>query len=461
MTIKVKMIPHLTQFDEHESGIKRVIEHYFDLLPNYGIELVDANATTFDIRATHAGMSGADAEVAHLHGMYWTADYPTSQWEYRANEHIVNALRNVLEVTVPSKWVAEVIQRDMRFSPTVIPHGIAWEQWQHDYKLQDYVLWNKNRNVDVCDPTPVIELAMRRPKVQFKTTFHPPTYTRPLRNVSAIGMQKHAVMMRIIKSALVYLSTTKETFGIGILEAMAAGVPVLGYRYGGNVELVEHGVTGYLARPNDLEDLAKGLDYCLRYRDVLGRNASKMAQKWNWPDAVEQVARVYQRAYEKLITLDTADYYSVAVVIPCYNYGHLLQRAVESVLKQTHQPKEIIIVDDGSTDNTAEIGEHLASIHMNVRFIHQDNRGVAHARNVGIASSSANFICCLDADDALEPRFLEACIVPFKTDRSLGITYTGLMTVRSNGQQELSQWPMEFDADMQVLPRVWTTCVGA
>jgi glycosyltransferase involved in cell wall biosynthesis len=451
--LKVLMKPHLDSFDKHESGIRRVIEQYFRLLPNYGIDLVNSDATSYDLLAVHAGMTGADADIAHLHGVYFTADYPASAWEYRANEHIVHALRNALEVTVPSNWVAETIQHDMRFNPTVVPHGIIPEEWEHSYRLQDYILWNKNRNADVCDPTPVINLARLRPNAQFKITFYPTNQTAPLKNVQAIGMQQHDVMRRIIKSAQVYLSTTKETFGIGILEALAAGVPVLGYKYGGNTMLVEHGINGYLARVGDVEDLARGLDYCIKHRDVLSANARVTAKKWDWPSAVEKVAQVYQRAYQKKLAISSSDYYSTAVVIPCYNYAHTLERAVKSALSQTHQPTEIIIVDDGSTDNTREVAERLQSEHAIVEYVYQENLGVAHARNTGISLSKSNFICCLDADDALEPRFLEACIDPFRTDRSLGITYTGIMTVHEDGRQELSQWPEEFNADKQLSPR--------
>lgn len=294
--IKVLMTPHLDSFDKHESGIKRVVEAYFKYLPDYEIELVKPGEA-FDLHAVHAGMTGKDADIAHLHGLYWTADYSAPGWEYSANANIVQALRNAKQVTVPSPWVAETLQRDMRIAPHIISHGIEMNQWEPQ-KHESYVLWNKNRNLDVCDPTPMIELAQMYPETEFVTTKMPHNFTGHLKNVRGVGLLKHDVMRKYIMRTMVYLSTTKETFGIGVLEAMAASVPVLGFDWGGNRDLIEHGINGYLARPNDLNDLAEGLEYCIEHRATLGENGREMARQWNWPDAVEQVAGVYRLALE-------------------------------------------------------------------------------------------------------------------------------------------------------------------
>lgn len=444
--MKILMTPHIDDFKEHESGIRRVIEAYFTYLPDFGIELVK-NTNKYDLRAVHAGMTGRECDIAHLHGMYWTADYAAPSWEYHANELIVKALRNSLAVTVPSLWVAETLQRDMRISPQVIPHGIEWTEW-HPQKHEGYVLWNKNRNIDVCDPTPAIEMARLRGSIELVTTFLPFGMKEKLSNVRGVGLLKHGVMKKFIERAMVYLSTTKETFGIGVLEAMAAGVPILGFDWGGNQDLIQHGVNGYLAKPNDIEDLANGLDYCIRYRKTLGDNSREMAKRWNWPDAVKLVADVY-----KLAMQSDPGQGKVSVVVPCYNYADLLERTIASVQNQTLQPDKIVIVNDGSTDNTDEIGRRLAQEFPNVHYIHQNNAGVAIARNAGIELCDSEYICCLDADDQLEHRFLEACVVALNKDRSLGIAYTGLTMLREDGKTTLSQWPTQPDYDKQLLAR--------
>ncbi len=89
--MKVLMLPHISQLGNEESGIKRVIENYFKFLPDFDIELVPPTSKNYDIKAAHAGMTGADCDVSHLHGIYFTADFPLStSWEYKANKKIDN-----------------------------------------------------------------------------------------------------------------------------------------------------------------------------------------------------------------------------------------------------------------------------------------------------------------------------------------------------------------------------------
>jgi cellulose synthase/poly-beta-1,6-N-acetylglucosamine synthase-like glycosyltransferase len=94
---------------------------------------------------------------------------------------------------------------------------------------------------------------------------------------------------------------------------------------------------------------------------------------------------------------------AVSVVIPCFDQGHYLAEAIESALAQTHAPHEVIVIDDGSIDNSFEV----AARYPEVRRTRQPNRGVAAARNAGLAASEAEFVVFLDADDRLLPQALE------------------------------------------------------
>jgi Glycosyl transferase family 2 len=93
----------------------------------------------------------------------------------------------------------------------------------------------------------------------------------------------------------------------------------------------------------------------------------------------------------------------VSVLIPCWNQGHYLGEAIESVLAQSYPELELIVVDDGSEDNTFEV----ASRFPGVRCLRQANRGVAAARNAGLADSQGAYTVFLDADDRLLPAALE------------------------------------------------------
>ena len=298
------MIPQLSGFNSDEGGIKRVVESYHRYAGEYGIEYVDCHLNDvekYDVFAVHAGsynrLPPNKPIICHAHGVYWTADYTAQSWEWAVNAKVIDSARRATTITVPSNWVAETIRRDMRIDPVVIPHGLEWEEWDNDSKSSGYVLWNKNRNADVCSPHYVGVLAQNRPDLTFITTFRPESFG-VMSNVKETGVIPHEEMKSLIQRAGIYLSTTKETFGIGILEAMASGVPVLGFAQGGILDLVEHGVSGYLAQPNNEEDLIKGLGYVVKFRTTLGDNARRLVQEFTWPNSMKMLGKVYQDAFD-------------------------------------------------------------------------------------------------------------------------------------------------------------------
>jgi hypothetical protein len=93
----------------------------------------------------------------------------------------------------------------------------------------------------------------------------------------------------------------------------------------------------------------------------------------------------------------------VSVVIPCYNQAHFLADAIASTLAQVYRPLEVVVVDDGATDNTFEVAASYAEVHC----LRQANHGIAAARNAGLAASRGDYIVFLDADDRLLPGALE------------------------------------------------------
>lgn len=122
----------------------------------------------------------------------------------------------------------------------------------------------------------------------------------------------------------------------------------------------------------------------------------------------------------------------VSVIIPCYNHGHYLPYAVNSVLAQTFTDWEAIIVDDGSTDNTGEVAAQFTD--PRIRYIYQENRGLAAARNAGIQVAQGDYLAFLDADDLWAPRFLERCLeVLGKREDIVGV-YTGNYFIDHAGQ---------------------------
>jgi glycosyltransferase involved in cell wall biosynthesis len=97
----------------------------------------------------------------------------------------------------------------------------------------------------------------------------------------------------------------------------------------------------------------------------------------------------------------------VSVVIPCYNQARFLGEAIESVLSQSYRAFEVVVVDDGSTDNTSEVVARYAGADAGVRLIRQENRGLAGARNRGLAEAEGEYVVFLDSDDRLLPDALQ------------------------------------------------------
>jgi hypothetical protein len=118
----------------------------------------------------------------------------------------------------------------------------------------------------------------------------------------------------------------------------------------------------------------------------------------------------------------------VSVVIPTFNSARYVTEAVESVLSQTFTDLEVLVVDDGSTDDTRE---RVAGYPPTVRYLHQANAGVSMARNHGIAQSRGRYVAFLDADDTWKPEKLERQLDALSLTPEMGVCYTAFFRVDS------------------------------
>ena len=123
----------------------------------------------------------------------------------------------------------------------------------------------------------------------------------------------------------------------------------------------------------------------------------------------------------------------VSVVIPAYNAQAFLERAVRSVLAQTYAPVEIIVVDDGSRDDTRRIAESFGEP---VRCLSLTQSGPAAARNAGIEQSTGPFVAFLDADDEWLPERLEKTIQPMLENPGIGLCYCRSLVRYEDGSEE-------------------------
>jgi glycosyltransferase involved in cell wall biosynthesis len=156
----------------------------------------------------------------------------------------------------------------------------------------------------------------------------------------------------------------------------------------------------------------------------------------------------------------------VTTIIPVYNRAAMLRVAVESVLAQTYRPIEIVIVDDGSTDDTAAAADALAAQHPEiVRVVHQANSGVGLAREAGRRIARGEFIQHLDSDDVLYPRKFELQVAGLLAFPECGVSYGWTRARNLDGSFEPAPTkrtgePIETMFPSMLAARWWHTLTG-
>jgi glycosyltransferase involved in cell wall biosynthesis len=145
---------------------------------------------------------------------------------------------------------------------------------------------------------------------------------------------------------------------------------------------------------------------------------------------------------------------TVSIVIPCFNYGTFIADAIQSALRQTYAPVEVVVVDDGSRDNTPSI---VQSFGGRVRALMQENRGVAAARNRGAAESSGGWLCFMDADDTMDVNKIDRQMKWLREDTSLDGVISGWRFVAEDGlpEEEVQPWWEGDILDFLLANRSW------
>ena len=454
--LKVHLWPQARGVDDGQGGVRRVIEGMQAHLGAFGIELVDSPEAA-DVIATHIQIpAGWEVRyrdrpfVAHCHGLYWSEfEWPT--WAEEANLLVLRALAAAHAATVPSEWVARIVERHTGRRPVVVPHGIDVAEWRADAPRAGYVYWDKTRPDPVCDPSHLDELAKLLPDVRFVTT-----YGTEAANVTVTGRVPFEEAKATMEGASVYLATARETFGVSILQAFAAGVPVVGWRWGGQAELVEDGVTGRLVRPFDYEALAEAVRWALREGPALRQNLRAAAERYPWERAAKLYAEVYREAW-----LERYGRPRTSIIVTAYRLEAYLRDCLESVLAQTDPDWECIVVDDASPDGCGEIAEEFARRDARFRVIHNErNLYLAGARNVGLAAARGRYVMALDADDMLPPHAVRLLAEALDSDPMTAIAYGAVYFVGEDGQTPQrygsrwppgrSGWPIDFSWELQL-----------
>lgn len=288
------LLPTYNKADQGDGGIRRVVEAQKKHLPELGIDLVGTEALA-DVCAYHAMEYQQTNKplVSHCHGMYWR-EYEWGKFAPYINEKVMSTAKSADVVTAPSSWVAKTLQYELWINPLVVPHGVELEDWSYSPEPNGYVLWNKARSDVISNPVAVDALSQRLMDVEFVTTFN--IRSEPRRNVRVVGKVDYQHMHDLVLGCGIYLATVRETFGIGTLEAMAAGKPILGYKWGGTADIVQHKVHGWLSEPGDFEDLIEGYHWIQRHYIELSQKARHhIEDNYQWATIMQQYADIYTR----------------------------------------------------------------------------------------------------------------------------------------------------------------------
>lgn len=135
----------------------------------------------------------------------------------------------------------------------------------------------------------------------------------------------------------------------------------------------------------------------------------------------------------------------VSVIIPIFNTSKYLPTCLDSVISQTYQNLEIILVDDGSTDNSYQIAKEYSKKDSRIKLIHQKNQGQSAARNTGLSKATSDYISFIDSDDEIKPTFISDLLSPFQNpNTSLSVCGIHYKRLRSQSVKNVYVNPLRL-----------------
>jgi len=446
--IKVFINPdyYKVPLDADNGGIRRCADAERKHLPTFGIEVVH-NPDDAHIILNHGGAQLFRPGVPNVHqghGAMWSR-YAWGAGMQEVNESVVNSMKMSVACTVPSEWVSTAMRRGGYFYTEPIYHGVDYEDFAPAKKNDGFVLWNKARTDAVSDCEMMQKVASLVPKTQFLSTFGYETS-----NVKLVGKIPYKDMKELVSRAGIYLATTRETFGIGTLEAMASGVPVAGFRWGGTAEIVKEGYTGFLCHPGDYKALAECIRLCQAERDKLSKNCLQDVQeRWTWEPRIEQYANIFKKVYKDFYETNRP---KVSIIVTAYKLDRFLPTCLDSIQRQTFEDFECLVVDDALMDSTKKIVSKYDTIDKRFRYLRPPNNlGLSGARNFGFSKAMGRYIRHVDADDWLDDNAVAIEADGLDTDPLAHIVYGHLEVVNADGSQNKTKsgepvrgdWPPE------------------
>ncbi|WP_438347158.1 glycosyltransferase [Paenibacillus sp. FA6] len=258
------------------------------------------------------------------------------------------------------------------------------------------------------------------------------------------GALTHSQVVEELKQAHIFClpsmkdrSGNQEGIPNAIKEAMACGIPVVSTYHSGIPELIEDGKTGHLVNEQDVDGLAEKLIYLMVHPELwkeLGKNARiKIETDFNRQVQTVKLEQLFEQVIQThAMKMRERPFFSV--IIPTYNREKFIGRAIKSVLQQTCTDYELIVVDDGSTDQTSKI---VKSFGERVRYVYKKNGGPSAGRNKGITLAKGKYIAFLDSDDLYLPVKLQKNKEFLETHPECHFLYSWYYSVRRGRRKQL------------------------
>ena len=224
-------------------------------------------------------------------------------------------------------------------------------------------------------------------------------------NVRWLGSKPHEEILALYGIMdIVAVPSEYEGFGLSAAEAMAAGVPVVASDVGGLREVVDAGTTGLLVPYGAADEMSEALLSLLRDP----ASARRMGKLGRENRKTIFIAEIFLIAHCGVQSIFMTSEVNISVIMPLYNNRNEVERALRSIAAQTVSGYEVIVVNDGSTDDGEKVVRGMNNPH--VRIINQENKGVSAARNRGVGEAENDLVAFLDADDEWNPDFLETIV---------------------------------------------------
>jgi glycosyltransferase involved in cell wall biosynthesis len=277
-----------------------------------------------------------------------------------------------------------------------------------------------------------------------------------LKNLRRIPFVENMAEVFSIASGLI-LTSEFEGMPIVILEALCMGVPVLATDVG-DVKLMLDQYQAGLVIPEigDLDSIERSYEAWDAELETFRKNAEAntetVRQRFSGETVAQQYAESWERARQEHEQLSRPPLNAVSnlvsIIIPSYNHARFIKRAIDSVLSQSYDRIELIVVDDGSTDDSVKYLREIKDPRYS--FYCQENQGAHVAINRGLGLAEGEFLAILNSDDAFHPDRIKELMAEFQNDPEAELLSTWIEVIDASGQQlaikegwnNLEPWPI-------------------